>query len=135
AALMYGAHPHLRTYVSYGEAFDSPTFAEIAYRPDGASGLNTELKPARTRTGEVGVKWQLAPTTYSHVAAFDALTRDEIIVDSAQGGRTTYRNAGAVRRIGAELGAENALAEKWRLQVSYTFIDARLSGRNRVPGV
>lgn len=125
AALMYSAHSHLRTYLSYGEAFDSPTFAEIAYRPDGASGLNTELKPARTRNGEVGVKWQITPRTFSHVAAFDALTRDEIIVCCAGGGRSAYQNAGDVRRVGAELGAENELAEKWRVQVSYTWIDAR----------
>jgi iron complex outermembrane receptor protein len=134
-AIMYAAHAHLRTYVSYGEAFDSPTFTEIAYRPDGASGLNTDLKPARTRNGEVGVKWQVTPSTFSHVAIFDALTRDDIVVASASGGRTTYENAGLVRRVGAEVGAENALAEKWRALVSYTFIDARFSDRNRYPGV
>ena len=134
-ALMYSAHPHLKTYLSYGEAFDSPTFAEIAYRPDGASGLNTDLKPARTRNGELGVKWQVTPSTFSHLAVFDALTRDDIVVLSASGGRTVYGNVSPVRRIGAELGAENQLAEKWRAQVSYTFVDARLPDRNRYPGV
>jgi iron complex outermembrane receptor protein len=124
-ALMYSAHPHLRTYASYGEAFDSPTFAEIAYRPDGASGLNTDLKPARTRNGELGVKWQVTPATFSHLAVFDSLTRDEIIVAGASGGRSTYQNAGHVRRIGAELGAENQLAEKWKVQAAYTFLHAK----------
>jgi iron complex outermembrane receptor protein len=30
-----------------------------------------------------------------------------------------------VRRIGAELGAENELAQKWRVQASYTFLYAK----------
>ncbi len=46
----------LNAYVSYGQGFETPTFAEIAYRPTG-TGLNLALDPATSTAWEVGMKW------------------------------------------------------------------------------
>ncbi len=126
AGVLYRAHESLRLYVSYGEGFDSPTFAELAYRPDGQSGFNRDLAPANTRTGEIGAKWALGQTTYANAALFGALTRDEIVVANAQGGRTTYQNVD-VRRTGAEFELVTRLSSRWRAQLAYTWLDARFS--------
>src|SRR5690606_11736142 len=49
AGVVYKPHPRLHLYANAGEGFETPTFAELAYRPGGASGLNFALRPARSR--------------------------------------------------------------------------------------
>ena len=39
-----------------GRGFETPTFNELAYRPDGTAGLNFALKPSRSSNLELGVK-------------------------------------------------------------------------------
>ena len=56
AGITYHASDTLNVYASYGEGFETPTFAEIAYRP-GGTGLNFGLQPATSRAVEVGVKY------------------------------------------------------------------------------
>jgi iron complex outermembrane receptor protein len=126
AGVLYRAHPRLRLYASYGRGFDTPTFAELAYRPDGDSRLNTDLKPARTHSAELGAKWRFADSGIVNAALFYATTRDEIVIATASGGRTTYQNADA-RRQGAELSASAALTDALRWAVAYTFVDARFA--------
>ena len=41
-------------YLSFGKGFETPSFAELAYRPDGQGGLNFELKPSTSRHVEAG---------------------------------------------------------------------------------
>ena len=43
--LVWHAADNLNVYASYGQGFETPTFAEIAYRPTG-TGLNLALDPA-----------------------------------------------------------------------------------------
>src|SRR3546814_2934854 len=78
----------------------TPTFSELAYRPDGAGGLN-DLGAARSRNMEVGVRARTAALAYS-AALFDSRTRDEVVVVANEGGRSVYDNAGTTRRRGAE---------------------------------
>ena len=42
-----------------------------------------------------------------NAALFGIETRDEIVVDVNQGGRTTFKNAGRTERRGLELGAQS----------------------------
>jgi iron complex outermembrane receptor protein len=138
AGVLFRAADQLRLYASYGRGFDTPTFVEIAYRPGGLTGLNTDLAAARSHQGELGMKWRFGSNAMSFVnaALFIGDTNDEILVDSAQGGRTTFRNAGKARREGAELQASFALHELLRWQVAYTFIEAELRPSDRpIPGV
>ena len=46
-------------------------------------------------------------------------------MESSAGGRSTYHNVGRTRRQGAELEFDVALRERWRMQASYTLLDAR----------
>jgi len=124
AALMYKASERLRLYASYGEGFDTPTFDNLSYRPDGQPGLNFALVPARTGNGELGAKWKQGESGSLRLALFRSLTRNEIVVASSMGGRSTYRNAARTRRQGVEAGYDAALGGLWQWQIAYTYLDA-----------
>jgi iron complex outermembrane receptor protein len=112
-------------YASYGNGFETPTFSELGYRPNGASGLNFALRPDHSKNGEIGSKRSFANGGRLDVALFQANTRDEIVVLSSSGGRTIYQNAGRSRRRGAEVGLHLPLADTWQLNAAYTWLDAR----------
>jgi len=135
-------------YANLGTGFETPTFAELAYRPGGASGLNFALQPARSRQWEVGVKAQLAGAMRLNAALFRIDVTDEIVVDSSAGGRTVFKNAAKTRREGFELALHGTLPAGLEGALAYTVLDARFeqpftSGTpptvvpagNRIPGV
>jgi iron complex outermembrane receptor protein len=123
AGLLFAASSWLHLYASYGQGFQTPIAAELAYRPDGAAGLNFGLRPARSVNSEIGAKLRLRPDLRAGIAAFDTLTRNEIVVATNAGGRSTYQNAGRSRRSGAEASLDYRFAG-WRAQVAYTYVDA-----------
>ena len=125
AGLLFRASGSWHLYASYGNGFETPTFSELAYRPDDAGGLNFALRPDRSKNGEIGSKWSFANGGRLDVALFQANTRDEIAVLSSAGGRTVYQNAGRSRRRGVEIGLHLPLAGKWQLDAAYTRLDAR----------
>ena len=156
AALMYEVSPSLHGYAAFGRGFETPTFNELAYRPDGTPGLNFGLRPSNSANFEVGIKVrsssQRLRTEWS-AALFETGTRDEIVTQTNTGGRSTFQNAGATRRRGAELAWTARLAPAWQLQISQGWLDARyrdsfrtcaatpcvapavvVPGGNRIPG-
>jgi iron complex outermembrane recepter protein len=124
AGLLFAARPWLHLYASYGQGFQTPIDAELAYRPDGAPGLNFGLRPARSVNSEIGAKLRLSRDLTGGLAAFDTLTRNEIVVATNAGGRSTYENAGRTRRSGAEASLDYRFAGSWRAQLAYTYVDA-----------
>ena len=135
AGLLFRATPWLSIYANAGAGFETPTFAELAYRLDGASGLNALLQPARSRNLELALRarrdhWQAA------AAIFHSDTRDELAVLSTQGGRSVFANAGRTRRQGLELAYAGELSAHWRLASTYTLLDARYHNAGlRIPGL
>ena len=89
---------------------------ELAYRPDGSSGLNLDLRPARSRNLELGLKWRPRDGLRADVAVFRSDTRDELVVATNAGGRASYANAGRSLRQGLELEFEAALGDAMSLQ-------------------
>jgi iron complex outermembrane recepter protein len=124
--LLWHATDRLNAYASYGEGFETPTFAELAYRP-GATGLNFDLQPATSRAVELGVKALVDARQRLNFALFHVDTSNEIIVDQATGGRTTYKNAGKTRRDGAELLWDAQLPYDLRSHVALTYLRARFA--------
>jgi iron complex outermembrane receptor protein len=127
------ASPTLNVYANVGRGFETPTFTELSYRPGGATGLNTDLKASRSRHAEVGAKWKIAEGHRLDAAAFDIATEDEIVVDTNQGGRSTFKNAGRTQRTGIELQYLGQLGADWRTTLAFTelrarFVDAFVSG-------
>jgi len=125
AGVMYRVSPTAHLYASYGKGFETPTFSELGYRNDGGSGLNFGLRPSRTRSAEAGLKLRPRPGMRADIALFRADSRDEVAVATNLGGRTTYQNIPRARRQGAEASLTTSLAPRWKLQLAYTWLDAR----------
>ncbi|MBW4052925.1 MAG: TonB-dependent receptor [Proteobacteria bacterium] len=124
AGLLFAARPWLHLYASYGQGFQTPIAAELAYRPNGTAGLNFGLRPARSVNSEIGAKFLMSAHLRAGIAAFQTLTRNEIVLATNVGGRSTYENAGRTRRSGAEASLDYRFAGSWHAQLAYTYIDA-----------
>ena len=124
AGLLYRIAPTASAYISYGQGFETPTFAEMAYKPGGGTGLNFALDPATSRHWETGIKALVASNLRLNLALYDIQTRNEIVVDTNSGGRATYVNAGRTHRTGAELGASATLPFDIEATLAWTLLDA-----------
>lgn len=115
-----------RWFASIGQARETPTLAELAYRPDGAAGLNTGLRPQRSRQGELGLR-HVQRRWSAEGVLFAADTEAEIVSARNSGGRAAFANAGRTRRQGVELQAQGPLLQDWRWALAATFLSARVS--------
>jgi iron complex outermembrane recepter protein len=113
----------INAYVNYGQGFETPSFIELAYRNVG-SGLNLGLQPSVSTTTEIGAKVLVAGRHRFNVAVFSTDTSNELVIDTATGGRTTYKNAAKTKRRGAELAWDGALGAGFNAYASYTYLDA-----------
>jgi iron complex outermembrane recepter protein len=132
--------PRLNAYANIGRGFETPTFNELSYRPGGRTGLNTSLSAARSRHAEVGAKWMVAGRQRIDLALFDIETKDDLVVDSNTGGRSTFKNSGRTSRRGIELSHLGRLGDTVRSTVSLTALKARfdtafVSGAGTAPNV
>jgi iron complex outermembrane receptor protein len=122
--LMFAATPALHLYVTAGRGFETPTLNELAYRPNGLTGLNLSLGAATSDSYEAGVK------THNdwgdvNLALFETRTSNEIATLSNVGGRSTFQNVGSTRRRGLEAEWNAELRPNLRAQLAYTRLDAR----------
>jgi iron complex outermembrane receptor protein len=142
---IYKITPATSVFASVGRGFETPTFVELAYRPDGAPGLNFDLKAARSRNAEIGLRTRVGEGAQATVTLFRSNTRDEVVSALSSGGRNTFINAERTRREGAEVSFDAAFAGSFEAFVAYTLTQATfrryvtfagvdLSG-NRIPGV
>jgi iron complex outermembrane receptor protein len=123
--LMFAANDGVHLYATAGRGVETPTLNELAYRPGGATGLNFDLRPARSDSVEFGVKTRTAGLGNVNAAVFATRTREEIVTLSNVGGRATYQNAGSTRRTGLELSWDQRYAGDVQAQAAWTLLDAR----------
>lgn len=126
AGFSYRLDRHWRAHAAAGRTQELPTLAELAFRADGDGGFNAALRPARGRQAEAGLVYA-GDALHAGLTLFRVEMDDEIVVDSAVGGRTSFRNAGATRRDGAEFAFDWRLAADWQLRGVANWIDARYS--------
>jgi iron complex outermembrane receptor protein len=123
AGIVFRQTRTLSWYATFGEGFETPTFAELAHQNVG-SGLNFALDASRSRHLEAGMKAIVPGTARVNFALFNVETEDEIVVDTSLGGRTTFKNAGRTERRGWELAAETISPGPWGAQFAYSRLDA-----------
>jgi iron complex outermembrane recepter protein len=123
--VMFALDDALHLYATVGRGFETPTLNELAYRPSGATGLNFDLRSARSDSVELGVKARLPGGGDLRAAVFQTRTDDEIVTLSNTGGRATFQNAGATRRAGLELEWSDRFHEHLKAQAAFTWLDAR----------
>ncbi|MDU6285556.1 MAG: TonB-dependent receptor, partial [Acinetobacter sp.] len=123
AALSWQILPELMAYVSYAKGFETPTFTEMAYRPDGESGFNFDLTASTSNTYETGLKSQNQLGDFT-LAVFQTKTKDDIVSAGNSNGRSTFRNADKTLREGLEFGWNKKLWRDLTATASYTYLDA-----------
>jgi iron complex outermembrane recepter protein len=141
AGLLYKVSPSLNVYASAARGFETPTMNELFYSSSGG-GFNFGLLPATSVHLEVGAKARLGDAARVDAALFQARTRDELVVDSSSGGRTSYRNAAKTLRQGLELSLDADLAAGWSARAAATILRAiyedgfgTIPSGSRLPGV
>ena len=138
---LYKVTPTLNVYASAARGFETPTLNEVFYSGTGA-GFNYHLGAATSTQLEAGAKAIIGRDVRVNAALFQVRTHDELVVDSSSGGRTSYRNASATLRQGAELSLDADLAAGFTARVAATLLraiyDEAFTGvaeGNRLPGV
>jgi iron complex outermembrane receptor protein len=142
-------------YANAGRSFEAPTFIELAYKPDGSSGMNFGLQPSKSNHFELGAKSFLGAQTRLNFALFHINTSNEIVIATNETGRATYQNAGDTRRRGLELSLDSSFGGGFAGYLAATYLDAKfkdsfrtcpgtpcssaqqvvVSGGKRIPGV
>jgi iron complex outermembrane recepter protein len=123
---VWHAADRINVYANWGTGFETPTFIELAYRNVG-TGLNFDLKPAVSHSAEIGLKAYPAEGQRLNLAFFAVDTTNEIVIDAATGGRTTYKNASKTRRRGVEAEWEARLGGGFGVYASYTYLSAKFA--------
>ncbi|KEZ76446.1 TonB-dependent receptor protein [Salinisphaera hydrothermalis C41B8] len=121
-SVTYGYHLN-QTYTltaSYGNAFNAPTFNDLYYpdTPGYPPASNPDLKPEKSRTGEIGIK---ATPGWGHWAihAYQTDIDDEITLDA----NYTPQNVNSARIRGIE-GEATAYLGRWRIGANADWLKA-----------
>ncbi|HMW22219.1 MAG TPA: TonB-dependent receptor [Burkholderiaceae bacterium] len=129
--VVYHLSPTVNLYANAGKGFETPTFIELAYQANGASGLNFGLRPSTSRNVETGVKALVGRSTRINLALFEVRSEREIVVDASASGRTVYANAGRTQRRGLELSIDGRLLPELQATLSYSRLDATFADSYR----
>jgi iron complex outermembrane receptor protein len=125
AGVLFAASDRMHLYATVGRGFETPTLNELAYRPNGQTGLNFGLRAATSTSFEVGAKWRDDAGSAATVALFQTNTQHEIVTQTNVAGRATFQNAGPTRRRGLEAQWARDWGPALHAQVAYTWLDAR----------
>ncbi len=120
----YSATERISLHAAAGRTHEVPTLGELAYRADGEGGFNSALRPARAKQWELSARYA-DERLHLDASVFRVDGESEIVVDTSEGGRTSFQNAAATRRSGVELAGDYRLSEAWRLRAVVSFIEAR----------
>ena len=110
---------NVNVYANYGQGFETPAFTELAYRPSERASISGCSPPSATRPKSASRRCSVRSNALN-LAAFNIETTDEIVIDTATGGRTTYKNAAKTRRRGVEAAWEGNLGAGFAGYASYT---------------
>ncbi|MEO8004406.1 MAG: TonB-dependent receptor [Betaproteobacteria bacterium] len=125
--LVFKVTPVFNLYANVGKGFETPTFAELAYKNTSATstGLNFGLKPAESTNYEFGAKAYLGSSTRVNAAVFKTDTKNEIVVLINNAGRSVYQNVDSTSRKGFELGVDTQFGYGFTGLLSYTYLEAK----------
>ena len=144
----YFATDHLNLYANYGQGFESPTLAEVAYQGSNTpvGQFNPGIRASSSQHYEVGAKWVPQRGSRVDFSAFQINSTDEIVVAASASGQTSYKNAPGTARSGFELAGSTLLSPHVSATVSASMLDAQYSqaftssttpiaSGNKIPGI
>lgn len=131
-ALNYKLIPTVAVYTSYGYAFDTPAAVELQNYPytsnRGATTLNPDLNPQKSKNFELGIKGNLFPkakwldNSFFEFTFYKTKIEDEI-VPFVINDLTYYRNAATTDRTGLEAGVKFHFENGIELVTNYSYSD------------
>ena len=136
AGVSYRFSEALSVYANYATSFESPALSELTNNPTGQGGFNN-LQPQRAQNAEIGVKGLLAGRFRYELALFNVNVARELVPYqlTAFPGRVFFRNAGASKRQGIEIGLEYYLRKGLSIFGTYTLSDFKYTNYQTTDGV
>lgn len=126
AGISLVAGPALVPYLHVSTSFETPTASELSIRPGDAGGFSADLGPQRATNLELGGRGRLGDLDWS-AALFRVAIRNAIVQWQEIGGRSYFRNAGAIANTGVELGVTWTPHPVLRLTGAYTWARYRFT--------
>ena len=121
-ATRYNIDEHFSFHGAIGSGFETPTLTEMAYT-NNDKGFNSSLDTASNHQQEIGFDYKHEKINIA-LTAFNIKTRDELMVDQSNNGRTTYLNAAETKRRGLELNSDFTLNSALDARIALNYIDA-----------
>jgi len=109
----YEIVPDLTLRSSYATGFRAPTFNDLYWPADPVFGpaANPNLRPEKSRSWEVGVKWQASADTSFDIAAYQTLLTDAIVLDPND--NYIPNNVSRARITGFEAEVSHRFSDEW----------------------
>tara|TARA_R110001599_G_scaffold64023_3_gene178677 strand:+ start:256075 stop:258201 length:2127 start_codon:yes stop_codon:yes gene_type:complete len=141
--LAWRASDNVNLYANVGKGFETPTLAESAYRTNG-TGPNLGLRASTSIQSEIGAKIK-SGRHQMDFALFNSRSKNEIVQEQSQFGRSTFQNVDGVERRGVEASWRSDWTNQLSSSVAYTWLDAKfresfnsangnIDSGNRLPG-
>ena len=121
-ATRYNIDEHFSFHAAVGSGFETPTLTEMAYT-NNDKGFNSSLDTASNHQQEIGFDYKHEKINIA-LTAFNIKTRDELMVDQSNNGRTTYLNAAETKRKGIELNSDFTFNSALDARIALNYIDA-----------
>jgi catecholate siderophore receptor len=125
---VYKPRPNGSVYLAYGTSFN-PSAEGLSLASRGTS--LADVKPEKSRTVELGTKWDLLGRRLGLTAAIfrtdktNARTNGDTSI-----GEPPFVLEGEQRVDGAELGLTGHIGERWQVLAGYTFLDSEIRKSN-----
>jgi catecholate siderophore receptor len=124
AAVVYKPRPFGSVYAAYGTSLN-PSLEGLSYGV-----ANTAIEPEKTRTIEVGTKWDLMGERLSLAGSAFRVEKTNARTPGVVPGDPPQVLEGRQRVDGVELGASGTLARGWSVFAAYTFLDSEIVESN-----
>jgi len=121
-ATRYNIDEHFSFHAAVGSGFETPTLTEMAYT-NNDKGFNNSLDTASNHQQEIGFDYKHEKINIA-LTAFNIKTRDELMVDQSNNGRTTYLNAAETKRKGIELNSDFTFNTALDARIALNYTDA-----------
>jgi len=134
SGIVYKIKPYASVYASYGTSTSPVGMGANSGNQENGNNLaagNEDLKPERSRSVEIGTKWDVLEDLALTAAIFKTQKTDARVPGAVAG---TFTNAGEVEVKGFEVGATGQLTEKLQVFGGYTYLDSEQKNKTAVAG-
>lgn len=120
--VVYKLRPDLNLYAMHATSSSPVGTWDFGYGGGNLTPQSEDLSPERTRTYEIGTKWNVTNNFELTAALFHTVKSNMRVTMTAADGE--FANAGEAEVNGFELGFAGNLTDRWSLFGGYTYVDA-----------